>query len=112
MVFLVDVVVSIIKVKNIRTTLEKIERAAFLWCENLSGKIVIPKKVEYIKDLTFACCIKISDLELHENIKSIGKSAFFGCMGLKSNIKLPDALKTLGNNAFGKCTHLKEIIFN
>lgn len=48
-------------------------------------------------------------IDIPNNIKSIGDSAFKACSGL-TNIVIPDSVKSIGKAAFGNCRSLKSVI--
>ncbi len=50
----------------------------------------------------------VHDLEIPNNVDSIGKYAFFGCTSLKS-VTVPSSLTSIGESAFNYCTNLMKI---
>ncbi|MBR5561788.1 MAG: leucine-rich repeat protein [Clostridia bacterium] len=104
--------------------------------QNASGVIDIPSSyngvaVTQIADGAFSDCNGITQINIPDSIKKVGKSAFDGCVGLKkigfdgdectigasafahcsamTDIVLPSALKTIPENAFYDCKSLSEI---
>ena len=75
---------------------------------NRIHKVIISKEVDEIKSCEFRYHKSLESIDLPENIKSIGWSAFEQCQSLKT-ITLPDNLKTIGDYAFENCTELKSI---
>ena len=60
-----------------------------------------------ISDSAFAGCTKLKDINLTENITSIGSYAFSGCTSLKELV-LPQSLKTIGGSFIAN-TSIEEI---
>ena len=52
--------------------------------------------------------ISLTNVQLSNNVESIGDSFFFECTGLMS-IEIPNSVKTIGNNAFSGCENLRSI---
>ena len=55
--------------------------------------------------------VKLTKLEIGNNVTSIGADCFKGCTGLTS-ITFGSGLTSIGNNAFSDCTNLKSIAIN
>lgn len=66
-----------------------------------SFNIKLPQSLTEIKDKAFWFTF-IKEIELPENVKSIGASAFAGCSSL-TRVVLPDGLEHLGEDAFKMC---------
>ena len=70
----------------------------------LLERLVIPDEVTSIRDYAFNCGKEIREIVFHENVKTIGRSAFLGCENLElTRDKLPNYLQTIGAYAFAKC---------
>ena len=81
-----------------------IGNGAFEDCENLTGKLVIPKSVTEIGDAAFSGCTGFSGtLKLPDGLAEIGEAAFLGCDGF-SALELPDSVTSVGAAAFRLCT--------
>lgn len=78
---------------------------AFYDCSSAEGEITISEEQISIKDYTFSNCSKLK-VNLHNNIISIGRSAFQECNAIDW-IELPKQLKDIAVRAFYKCTNLK-----
>lgn len=100
--------------------------------EKVDGNIVLPKEVlnipaeaflgsdlkslsmndcKYIKTLrpkSFMYCDNLTDLDLPNNIQTIGYEAFRGCSDL-TDITLPHALTVIQDKSFEDCTQLKSV---
>ena len=59
----------------------------------------------------FANNTTIENIELGNDVTSIGKSAFSGCTGLTS-INIPSDVTAIGDKAFNGCDGLKKVIIN
>lgn len=85
------------------------DKTRLLHCpEGKQGVVAVPKCVDYIFDCAFSDCSKITGIDIHSGVKTIGFSAFSGCTSLES-IVLPDSVKELLSNAFINCTSLKSV---
>lgn len=63
--------------------------------------IKLPQSLTEIKDKAFLFTF-IKEIEIPENVKSIGAGAFSGCSSL-TRVVLPDGLEYLGEDAFKMC---------
>lgn len=90
----------------IPNTVTRIEWLAFEECESLTS-IVIPSSVTQI-DGSFAACINLKSITLHDGVKKIGRNTFDSCISLES-ITLPSNLKEIEAYMFAGCKSLKEI---
>lgn len=70
--------------------------------------VVIPKSVTVIQYQTFFGCQNLKSVNLPENVKTIGQSAFADS-GLES-VKLPSGCLYIRANAFGMCESLDSVI--
>ena len=69
--------------------------------------ITFPSDLEELPSRALVGC-KIKNVNLPQNLKSIGGSAFSACYDLET-IVLPDSLEVIGERAFNSCTALKSI---
>lgn len=60
--------------------------------------------------LNFSGCTKLEEVNLPDNLETIGDETFRGCSSLKE-ITLPSSLKSLGKYAFMSCSSLEDITF-
>ena len=76
--------------------------------KDISGKIVIPEKVEHdgksylvteIGYRAFYGCTGLTSVTIPNSVTRIGYRAFYGCTGLTS-VKLPNSVTSIGENAF------------
>ncbi len=56
----------------------------------------------------FSGCIKLTEVSLKSNIKTISESAFLRCSSL-TTISLPESVTTLGPSVFRECTALRTV---
>ncbi|MBQ7115656.1 MAG: leucine-rich repeat protein [Clostridia bacterium] len=89
-------------------------RSAMLSCSanlyvgnSLVTDVVIPKSVTKINNYAFYQ-ININSVKLHDNVESIGKSAFKKCLNL-STVELGNGVKNVGDEAFYHCENLKSV---
>lgn len=72
--------------------------------------LVIPDEITSIRDYAFNCGKEIREIVFHENVKTIGRSAFLGCENLElTRDKLPNYLQTIGAYAFAKCKKISKV---
>lgn len=93
---------------------------AFAGCEVLSistkskkaasNQIIIPSKVIYIPQQTFAACTGITSVNM-SGVKDIGKSAFQNCIKLPS-VTVPDAVRIIRPSVFQGCSALKSVVYS
>lgn len=69
--------------------------------------LLIPTEITLIKPYAFQRCRSIKTIKIHDNVTSIGLSAFEAC-GLTS-IKIPDSVTLIDNYAFNNCDALTTI---
>ena len=77
--------------------------SAFSGCSSLQR--VTFDQLEEIRASAFSGCTKLSEINLGENITSIGSSAFYGCIQLLS-IDIPNSVQNIGSYAFSECSNL------
>lgn len=76
----------------------------------LLERLVIPDEVTSIREYAFNCGKEIREIVFHENVKTIGRSAFLGCENLElTRDKLPNYLQTIGAYAFAKCKKISKV---
>ena len=61
-----------------------------------------------IHDYAFYECENLTNIEIPNNVTSIGKSAFYGCTGLTS-ITIPNSVTDIGSYLFSGCKNLQEV---
>lgn len=83
-----------------------IQNAAFEGCISLKS-MKIPTGMTEIPDYIFAVCSAMTSINLHNNIKKIGKRSFFNT-GITS-IRVGPLVEEIGEAAFGSMKELKEI---
>ena len=71
--------------------------------------INIPNNITSIGDYTFSNCSGLTSFEIPSGVTSIGSSAFNYCTSL-SNITIPNSVTSIGNSAFSYCSSLSSII--
>ncbi|MBR7008273.1 MAG: leucine-rich repeat protein [Ruminococcus sp.] len=93
---------------------------AFAGCEVLSistktkkaasNQIIIPSKVIYIPQQTFAACTGITSVDM-SGVKDIGKAAFQNCIKLPK-VTVPDAVRIIRPSVFQGCSALKSVVYS
>ena len=83
-------------------SLVRIGRAAFLYCEALTG-IDLPEGLTEICADTFRDCAGLRYVNLPQSLTRIGSGAFGRCSSL-TDLTLPAAVKEIGTHAFAACT--------
>lgn len=74
------------------------------------NQTIIPQDINGIGTAAFDECT-FTTINMPNNIKYIGSSAFMACMNLTS-ITIPDSVTYLGNNAFYSCTNLSQVVLS
>ena len=74
----------------------------------LSGKIVLPEKLNVVPNSVFAGCNGITEVILNDNITSIEQSAFDHCTNL-AVINIPETVTKICEYAFDGCSGLAEV---
>lgn len=115
-------------------TLEKIDDYAFTLA-SIEGEVNIPDSVTYVGLYAFSNCYKMEKIhfpkgtkvvpdgmcsgcnalktvELHDDVTSIGESAFYGCKSWSQGFVFPSNLTTIKKEAFRDCTKLNFIKMN
>ena len=85
---------------------EKLDRAVFVNCTSLTGKVVLPSTIKEIEEAAFWRA-KISSINFPEGLEKIGDAAFYGCRLEK--VLLPNSCQDLGIFAFQQNPKLKEM---
>ena len=96
---------EIVKIAD-NSTISTIENSAFASCESLTS-IKLPKSITTIGEAAFARS-SLNNIELHENITSIGRNAFQNCNNLTS-VKILDSSTAIADMAFNGCTNLTNV---
>ena len=91
----------------IRNGTEIIADFAVEQCYELE-EITIPDTVTHIGIEAFCCCEILSEINLSNNLISIGDNAFADCC--ISSIVIPDSVKTIGMGAFSGCRNLEAVV--
>lgn len=84
------------------------DRGVIIQADYELENVIIPKFVSIILDGAFKNCDKLRELELLNNIESIGNEAFEGCTGL-INLSIPDSVRYVGDRAFRGCLELCKV---
>ena len=71
-------------------------------------RIVVGSGITAISTYAFACCSKVTSVELPDTLTEIGARAFYKDVSLAS-LTLPSGLSTIGRMAFQDCTALKSL---
>ena len=84
-------------------------------------KIILPDTIKTIIDGVysqwysngtgvFAGCTSLQEIELSNNLKTIGSMSFYNCISL-ATIEIPESVVRIGARAFMNCSSLKEVTF-
>lgn len=102
-------------IKNLKTGGTRIDAYAFQGCTGLVSAQIDTQYIgkgalAQIGDdcYAFSGCTNLANLELSNNVKSIGKLAFSGCNSL-TEIHIPKNLTELGERAFNNCAKLESV---
>ena len=82
--------------------LKEIRKRAFQNCKNLTGDITIPQGVKIISEECFSGSGFNGNLQLHDGISTIEKSAFNN-VPLRGDLKLPKELNIISDYSFSGC---------
>ncbi|MBQ9853516.1 MAG: leucine-rich repeat protein [Bacilli bacterium] len=88
-------------------SIKKLDKQLFLNCKKLKN-VVIPEHITFLPDEFFKGC-KSLNIELNENITSLGNSVFENCI---RQSKFPSNVISFGDNCFKNCRSLKDVILN
>ncbi len=83
--------------------IEELDWAVFSGCENLE-EIILPNSIKTLNKQLFLKCKKLKSIILPENLESLPNECFKGCINL--DINLNENIKTLGDRTFEDCHHL------
>ena len=78
----------------------QMEEYVFENCQFLRNKVTIPHIMDAVPIGLFAGCSQISELELHENVATIGEKAFKDCLLLNSITCMSEEPPVIGTDAF------------
>ena len=94
------------KASVIPDTVETVGRAAFQWCETLTG-ISIPASVRNIENRAFYGCLALRDLQFSSagNLLRIGADSFSRCACLRV-VTIPESVRKICAGAFAECAYL------
>ncbi len=85
---------------------ENLSIVNFAWCSNLKSASVLGLK--YLEDGIFAGCTNLENVEVSDELISIGVDAFLCCYKL-SEFTIPDTVTSIGEYAFS-LTALKSVV--
>ncbi len=92
------------KLKSISVNAKHISKGAFSFCQNLESVYI---NTPEINDYTFFECVKLKDVSLLGNVKTIGRNAFEECTSLEH---FPfEAVESVGESAFARCEGFSKI---
>lgn len=92
----------------IPVNVENVGVNAFAKCKSLS-KVIFHNSSAVIDEDAFYDDTNLEDIDLGNNIKSIGVLAFYNCKNLKV-LTLPNSLTMLGRKAFCACKNITSVI--
>ncbi|MBP5345281.1 MAG: leucine-rich repeat protein [Bacteroidales bacterium] len=92
-------------------TLTKIGDAAFQYCQNIEGELVIPNSVTVIGYGSFNCCDHFTKLVIGSSVDTIADHAFDGCIGLTDTLFIPSNVRSIESCSFGY-NDLKAIVID
>ena len=97
------------KASVIPDTVETVGRAAFQWCETLTG-ISIPASVRNIDNRALYGCLALRDLKFSSagNLLRIGADSFSRCACLRV-VTIPESVRKICAGAFSECAYLWSI---
>ncbi|MDE7439507.1 MAG: leucine-rich repeat protein, partial [Clostridia bacterium] len=94
-----------------KLNVSNVERSILLKQEKAARRLLsvyIPDSVTEIEDELFSGCVNLTEVNIGNGIKQIGRSAFEGCTALRK-IEAPDSVIEIGENAFRGCDGLIEV---
>jgi hypothetical protein len=91
-------------------TTRVIYKGAFQDCAEITGRIVIPDRIDTIDHNTFSGCGGLSEVKLPRASKKIYSNAFNEC-GSLTKITIPDGVNDIRASAFRNCSNLTKVIF-
>lgn len=75
----------------------------------VTGHLSIPNSVTSIPDAQFNYYAKITSVNIHNSVTSIGTGAFYQCTGLTGKLTIPNSVTTINKYAFYGCTGLTSV---
>lgn len=82
-----------------------------LVCPNAKGgAYVIPSTVKHVAHSAFENCFNLSLVSLPTSLISTGTYAFANCSGISNNLNIPENVTTLGDGSFYGCYNLTGIV--
>ncbi len=75
--------------------------------EGIEGTVNIPASMTAIPKNAFNQCLKLTAVNLHSAVKTIGENAFSGTK--ISSMSFPDSVEKITGNIFRSCTELKSV---
>ena len=81
-------------------------RLIFCWQEK--EMFYVPQSVKVIEPFAFCLQTRLRNIELHDDIISIGNSAFMGCEALE-HIVIPRSVMVIKSDTFDGCISLKRV---
>lgn len=78
--------------------------------DNIQG-VQFHDKVEHIENNAFSYCFHLNEVNLPQNLLTIGASAFQNCTSL-AKIEIPSSVLSIGDNAFSGCEVLRGVELN
>lgn len=91
------------------SVLTKIPEGVFVGCESLM-ELNIPENIKSIGKEAFKGCISLHNLTLHHGLEEINDCAFEDCISLKE-VMIPGTVQNVGYHAFFSCNKLERIEF-
>ena len=86
--------------------LRRIGNDAFYQCRSITT-VIIPDSVTTIGAGAFSYCFALDSLSIGQSVTSIGDNAF--CGSALTELNLPDAVRSIGKSAFFSCTNLARV---
>ena len=74
----------------------------------LVTEIIVPENITAIKDYSFSGYKKLTAINLHNKVESIGKGSFYLCDGI-DNISIPSSVTSIGKDAFYNVSNLSSV---
>ncbi|EDR21914.1 hypothetical protein EDI_266780 [Entamoeba dispar SAW760] len=91
----------------IPSSITKLDRRCFYWCESLTS-ITIPTTISEIGYNCFYCCTSLKSITIPSSISELGYCCFKECYSLTS-INIPSSISELGYCCFNNCSSLTSI---
>lgn len=84
------------------------DMSRLIYCWQEKEHFIIPQSVKVIEPFAFCLQKRLRDIELHNDIVSIGDAAFMGCEALE-HIVIPRSVMEIGSDTFDGCISLKRV---